>query len=63
MERYQTKITITFTANADSKKEAIQKFIMSVVNHINLTSFGHMHIGVTEEEFKSAEKNAKKLPF
>lgn len=63
MKRYTTKLNITFTTSAKNKEDARYKFIMSVLNHINLSSAGTMKIDMSDNEFKKWEKKTKELAF
>lgn len=63
MKRFQTKLTITFTTDATSKVEARKKFIMQVVNHINLTSAGKTKLDFPDKDFRNWDKQTKELPF
>lgn len=63
MKRFETTLTITFTTDATSKVDARKRFIMRVINHLNLETGGAIKIDMSDEEFQNWNKNTGELPF
>lgn len=61
MKRFQTTVTIQFTAKANSKNKAREMFIDSM-NHLNLLN-RDINIKINPEEFSKYISNTEELPF